>query len=113
MVSYYGMTRMLDDKDANVYCSENNDFIVSNIKTNEMWIWACEEKCAGKIEDYILSLFNSIDLRDVSNIIASNNVTNAIIAYLNESSNCLYEHQMGMIAYYCNRLEYTFDSQQH
>lgn len=108
-VTYNSIFKILDDKEALVYLSEDNDFIAAQNQGRPMWVWINKISKKGKIENYIADFVNIIDPSNVPNIIGDYELINDIARKLNEANKCSYESQMSMIAYYCDKVNHSLN----
>lgn len=108
-VTYTQISRILDNKEALVYLSEDNDFIAGQIKGKPMWIWSNNVVKINEIKGYIGEFINIIDPSNVPNIMGNYELINKIKRELNKGNKCSWELDMDMTAYYCEKVNHSFN----
>lgn len=109
-VTYNTIMKVLEDKEALVYLSEDNDFLAAQNQWKPMWVWIDKTSRKEKAECYISNFVSIIDSINVPNIIGDEEPINDIAEKLNRLNGYSHESQMGMIAYYCDKVNNPLNS---
>lgn len=105
-VEYNLVFRILEDEKALVIQSPNQDFIAVQNEGRAMWIWINPNLNEVQVNDYLTEFYELIKERQIPGIAGYKGIIEKIAMKLSLDRDNHYKPSMGMIAYYCPKVNW-------
>lgn len=105
-VEYNLIFPRLEDEKAFAIQSDDKNFIAVQKQGQDMAIWISPELDEVEVSNYLLEFYELIKDRHIPSITGYKDIAEMVAIMLSKDRDCDYKQTMGMVAYYCPKVDY-------